>query len=95
MKDKAIVIETGEIFDIVSHWLTKKMTLSINLPDDMDSDIKEKFEKYVGEFEVKEEDPKVHKDGDHYILSNGKEYIGEDLIIGLDNIREYKLKNIL
>jgi len=95
MKEKAIVIKTGEILDIENHWLTKKMTLSINMPDDMDIEIREKIENYISEFEIKEVNPKEHKDGHHYILSDGKEYMREDLIIGVDYIREYKLKNIL
>jgi hypothetical protein len=94
MKGQAIVKETGELLKIKSHWIVKKMTFSIDMPDDMDFDIKEKFEKYLGEFEIKETNPKEHKDGDHYVLSDGKEYMGEELVVGLDNIRDYKINQI-
>ncbi len=94
MKDQAIVKETGELLEIEKHWIVKKMSFTIELPDDMSSDIKEKFEKFSGEFDMKDENPKEHKNGDHYILSDGNRYMGEELIVGLDNIRDYKINQI-
>ena len=35
------------------------------------------------------------KDEPYYILSDGNKYYENQLIIGLDNIREYKIKNII
>jgi hypothetical protein len=31
----------------------------------------------------------------YYILSDGKKYEDSEVIVGIDNIREYKLKNII
>jgi hypothetical protein len=94
MKGQAIVKETGELFDIKNHWIVKKMTFTIDMPDDMDIDVKEKFEKFSGDFSIKDDNLKEHKDGDYYILSDGNQYMGEELIVGLDNIRDYKISQI-
>ena len=92
MKDKAIVIETGEVFDVESHYSIKKMTLTIDLPDDLNESLSESLNGFEQEFEYKDTND---EEGDYYLLSNDKRYTKDELIVGLDNIREYKLKNIL
>ena len=32
---------------------------------------------------------------DYYVLSNGITYIHDDIILGIDEIREWKLKNVI
>jgi hypothetical protein len=31
----------------------------------------------------------------YYVLSDGNKYLEKELIVGLDNIREYRIKNII
>lgn len=88
MNDKAIVRKTGEIMSVKRHWIVKMMTLTLEFPEgleDLNTVLDEKFG-YKQDIEKQQE-------GDHYILSDNKEYMGEDLIVGLDNIREYKITN--
>lgn len=89
MKEKAIVKETGEILDINSHYAIKKYTITFEMPES----IRSKIGLEEKNIEFKDTNTKGHKYGDRYILSNGKEYHNEELIVGLDNIRDYKITN--
>ena len=82
-KDKALVKETGETKDSV-----KYITMSFNfdLDDKQMEDIKEMT--FVHDSEPKEE-------GDYYTLDDGKTYHEKGVIVGTDEIREHKLKNII
>lgn len=84
-EDKALVIETGEILDIKFQYFTKKVNISFDISDSLMEEISSKFEKESSE----------DKEGNLYMLSNDKKYSENELIIGLDNIREYKLKKII
>lgn len=77
MKEKALVIESGDILDILSEYITMPMTFSINLEDPSTNK------------------SKSGKKTKNYSLSNGNSYKESEIIVGLDNIREYKLKNII
>lgn len=92
MKDKALIKKTGEILDIVNQYSIKMMTISIDLPDALKDTLSEKIMEFEQKFEYKDNDD---KEGDYFTLSDGKKYHEDELIVGLDNIREYKLKNIL
>lgn len=88
--EKVIIKSTGEILDVVSKYTMVKMTieLPIDFPD------KEKFEKEISEtctYELKCETSKDKED--FYILSNGKTYEVDDLVVGLDEIRNWKLES--
>lgn len=85
MKEKALIKKTGEIFDIEERYMKSYVTTSFyfNLND---TDEKEKSE--TDEFESK------HL-GNFFKLSNGKEYSEKQLVIGIDDIREFKLKGIV
>jgi len=87
MKEKAIVRKTNEILDIENHWVIKKMKLSIEFPgfDDLNTVLEENYEY--------KDTKEIHDEGDHYILSDGKKYVSDELIVGLDNIRDYKITN--
>ena len=77
MKEKALIIETGEIFDIEDSYMKSYVNTTFSL-----SNLgKEGFEsKPLGKF---------------CKLSNNNEYAAEELVIGTDNIREWKLKRIV
>jgi len=92
MKDKALIIKTGEILDVKSQYSVKMMSISIELPDDLKDVLSKKIMDFEQEFEYKDTND---KEGDYFTLSDGKKYHEDELIVGLDNIREYKLKNIL
>lgn len=87
--EKVIIKSTGEILDVVSKYTMVKMTieLPIDFPD------KEKFEKEISAwtYELKSETSKDKED--FYILSNGKTYEVDDLVVGLDEIRNWKLES--
>ena len=77
MKEKALIIETGQILDIKENWMKSQVTSSFSF-DDLET--KEFKNKSLGRF---------------YVLSDGIEYPEDELIIGTDNIREFKLKGIV
>ena len=91
---QALIKKTGEIFDIVSEY--SMMKLSLELPIDLPD--KENFEKEITETwthsgldQVK---MKTGKDKeDYYVLSNGETHEVDQLVIGTDEIRDWKLKN--
>jgi hypothetical protein len=93
---QVLIKKTGEIFDIVSEY--SMMKLSLELPIDFPD--KENFKKEITETwthsgldQVK---MKTGKDKeDYYVLSNGETYEVDDLAVGLDEIRDWKLKNNL
>lgn len=77
MKEKALIIETGEIFDIEERYMKSYINASINF---IDLETKNFESKSLGKF---------------CKLSNNNEYKIEELVIGTDNIREWKLKRIV
>ena len=87
-KDKALIKETGEIKDVKSEYQVAYITTSFNfeLTDEQMSEIKEMT--FVHDSEPQEE-------GKHYTLSDGKVYHEKDVVVGIDNIREEKLKKII
>lgn len=91
---QALIKKTGEIFDIVSEY--SMMKLSIELPFDLPD--KENFEKEINETwthsgfdQVKMTTGKDKED--YYVLSNGETHEFDQLVIGTDEIRDWKLKN--
>lgn len=93
---KALIKKTGEIFDVVSEYSMMKLTF--NLPFDFPD--KENYEKEITEAWIKNGETQVkmktEKDReDYYVLSNGETYEVDHLVIGLDEIRDWKLENKL
>jgi hypothetical protein len=89
---QALIKKTGKIFDIVSEY--SMMKISINLPFDLPD--KENLENKItwthsgfDQFKMKTGKDKE----DFYVLSNGETYEVDDLVLGLDEIRDWKLKN--
>ena len=85
---KALVKETGEVKDVKSKYNISKIDIDISFDfNDVDSDneITTTFTKDSG----------YDKEGTYYVLSDDVTYNENDLIVGQDNIREEKLKNII
>jgi len=87
-KDKAMIKETGQIHQVESQYSVQYITMSFNfdLDDKQMEDIKEMT--FIHDSEPKEE-------GDYYTLDDGKVYHEKNLIVGTDEIRDHKLKNII
>lgn len=75
---KALVKNTGEILDIKSKYLVSPITISINL-DEAD----------LSKLENKTEITKTY-----FILSDKKKYNEDDIVVGIDNIRDYRIDNL-
>jgi len=90
---QALIKKTGEIFDVVSEY--SMMNISIELPIELGEKIKDIQETwtYNGDNQIKMTTGKPKED--YYVLSNGETHEVDDLIIGLDDIRDWKLKNDL
>lgn len=98
MKD-ALVIKTGEILDIKFQYEKMVMSYSFDLyidPKDCD-EANYRAMKGVTTNEVwaKKNDSGDVEEGNYYVLSDGNKYYENELIVGLDHIREYKIKNII
>jgi hypothetical protein len=98
---EAYVIETGETLDI--KFQNKIMKFTFELPSEIKSEENPTIESWVKfdkEGKIQGGSESLHsmenkKDEPYYILSDGNKYYEKQLIIGLDNIREYKIKNII
>lgn len=90
MREIAIVKKTGEQLVVDNKFIIKKMKLSFEMPKGMEMDIIDMPDQ---EFSYKDKNPKIGE-GANYILSDGNTYNEDELIVGLDNIREYKISKI-
>ena len=91
MDNKAIVKETGEIVTTKNQFQIKHMSFSFEF--DLGDDVKDNIEKtfvHPGTGETT-----TDREGNYYNCDNGKTYHESEVIVGLDEIREYKLKNNL
>jgi hypothetical protein len=79
MSDKAMLIETEEIFDIVDMYLTMEIEISFE-------NNKVQFPNQATALENKVR---------NYKLSNGNVYREDSVIIGEDVIRDYKLNKLI
>ena len=91
---QALIKKTGEILDVVSEYSMVK--LSIELPFDLPD--RENIEKKItetwthsGTDQFKMTTGKDKED--YYVLSNGETHEVDQLVIGTDEIRDWKLKN--
>lgn len=95
MKGKALIKETGEILDIKQKYQKMNMTFDISMfPDELKDELKG-FEKEVWVREPDDSNIRINSSEDYYILSDGEKYTDKEVIVGVDNIREWKLKNII
>lgn len=82
MKEKALIKETGEIFDIVERYMKSYVNTTFSFDD-------------LGKVDFEKPNFDSKPLGKFCKLSNNNEYKIEELVIGTDNIREYKLKGIV
>lgn len=99
---KALIRETGEILDIKSKYQKMNLTFnldfvdSLNMNDDDKNNLKKLSTKEVWiNSSFNEYNVKSKKEGTYYILSDDNKYFEEELVVGMDNIRDWKLKNII
>jgi hypothetical protein len=106
MKEKALILKTGEIFDVESSYIIATMQVSFELEEALIKEVEEHVsnsKKVPHNLQVSNslwvfndnKDTTPHKEGTQYLLSNNKRYHEDDLIIGLEKIREFKLNEIL
>lgn len=91
MKDKALIIKTGKILDIIQEYESRNISIDLdnifsNLSEDKKEELSEMVEKLTNPSFSK-------KEGSYYILSDNMEYYEDEVIVGLDNIRDYKISN--
>jgi hypothetical protein len=98
--DKALVIKTGEILEVDQCYVT--MTFDIELPDDFPEEAKKSLGEWSHQLDIPKDrlskefkDSNLSEDVSTYVLSDDKRYNQDELIVGIENIREYKLKNLL
>lgn len=82
---KALVKNTGEIFDIENRYLFSPITININLDDN--KPLKEDLSKW-------EKKTESTKPGTYFVLSNKKKYHEDDIVVGIDNIRDYRINDL-
>ena len=87
--DKAIVKETGEIVTTKTEFQIKHMSFSFEF--DLGDNSKDYLEKTFVHPGTGDSD----REGRYYTCDNGKTYHEGDIVVGLGEIREYKLKNNL
>jgi hypothetical protein len=103
---EALVIETGELLDIKFHYKTISgmMKFECELPPELTKTIKtentitESWIKTNSEGGMSPTSPPEENKKEklpYYVLSDGNKYLEKELIVGLDNIREYRIKNII
>lgn len=87
---KALIKETGEVKEVKSMWQTQ--TVSFDFTFDTDDVVNNDNEKYTNKVFYHEGSKDYNLDDVE--LSDGKTYKKSELIIGTDNIRDFKIKNI-
>ena len=87
---KILVKETGEILNTTNNGFEIKL-MSFSFEFDLGDDVKDKIEetyKHPG-------NSKTDREGKYYTGDNGETYHESEVVVGLDEIREYKIKNNL
>ncbi len=82
---KALIKKTGEIFDVIDEYSMFK--IEYKWPTGLADELKP-IDREVRIKSGKEKE-------EYYVLSNEETYKYDDLIVGIDEIREWKLKNFL
>lgn len=93
---EALIIKTGEILDIKC----RNVAISPELAKNIKSE-KSTTETWIktnsdgGMSPVSSIEEIKNEKLPYYVLSDGNKYSEKELIVGLDNIREYRIKNII
>jgi hypothetical protein len=91
-KKKMLVKETGEILTTTNNGFEIKH-MSFSFEFDLEDDVKDKIEE-----ELIYTHPglsKTDREGKYYTGDNGETYHESEVVVGLDEIREFKIKNNL
>lgn len=88
---KALIKKTGEILDIKFHY--KTLSFSIDVGESKSKKTKKETWVFSGEEYNIEEKP--NKSEPYYVLSNGEQYSEDEVVVGTDEIRDWKIKNIV
>ncbi len=91
MDKKVLVKKTGEILSTTNNGYEVRR-VSFSFEFDIDTKIKEKTEKTLT---FTHPGTKTEREGKYYTCDNGEVYHEDDIVVGLDEIREYKIKNNL
>jgi hypothetical protein len=83
---KALIKNTGELLEVKSMYT--QLSITIDFPSEIDIESKS-----LGMVEYQHDCSKL--DYDNVELSDGNLYKKEELVIGIENIREYKIKNLI
>ena len=90
MDKKILVKKTGDILTTSNNELQIKI---MNFEFDLEYNIKDKIENKITF--THPGDSKTNREGKCYIGENGNIYHESEVIVGLDEIREYKIENNL
>lgn len=90
MDKKILVKKTGDILTTSNNELQIKI---MNFEFDLEYNIKDKIENKITF--THPGDSKTNREGKYYIGENGNIYHESEVIVGLDEIREYKIENNL
>ena len=90
---QALIKKTGDIYDVANEY--SLMSIQISLPIDLEPTVKEKLEKDFSQVWTSIGVKTGKEKEDYYVLSNGETYEGDELVVGLEEIRDWKLKNDL
>ena len=105
MKDKAILISTGEELEIDKSWVTIDVKIPVDSEENVEF-IREFLNRYKEEIKIGEDfnlpmqinNPLVRNTGKpnrtYYLLSNGMKVKDDEVIVGRENIRDYKINQI-
>ena len=92
--DKSLIKNTGESLDIKAAYI--KMQISFELPDDLLESMKD-IKDLNGILLLNNNTTVNTENGtqsDQYLLSDNKMYDTSDVVVGVENIREYKLETL-
>lgn len=85
--DKAIIKITGELLDIKLTFVEYQVNV-INTDDEFKGSSSMAYNSYV---KIEKNEKRVK----YFGLSNGNRYHEDELVIGLDEIRDYKIENYI
>lgn len=89
MGNKAIVKKTGETVNVLNEFRIMHMSFSFEF------DLGDKVKDYLEETFVHPGNGESDREGNYYTCDNNETYHESEVIVGLDEIREYKIKRNL
>jgi ribosomal protein S4 len=92
VEKKMLVKKTGEILNTTNNGFKVKH-MSFSFKFDLEDSVKDKIEEKLTY--THPGNSKTDREGKYYTGDNGETYHESEVIVGLDEIREYKIKNNL